>query len=74
MNNDDGGPGGPKVSDQIDANLKRVYREIVGDDVPDRFRQLLDQLRSQDAGAGDPPAAGEGKDAPAPRATGRGMA
>ena len=38
----------PLVNDQIDANLRRVYQEIVGDDVPDRFRQLLDQLRRQD--------------------------
>ena len=41
----------PRVSKQIDENLKRVYQEIVGDDVPDRFRALLDQLKSQD-GAG----------------------
>ncbi len=51
MDRDETGGATPPVSDQIDANLKRVYREIVGDDVPDRFRQLLDQLRQQDAPA-----------------------
>ncbi|WP_324755212.1 NepR family anti-sigma factor [Roseovarius sp. Pro17] len=34
--------------DQIDANLKRVYDEMLEDDVPDRFEQLLRQLREQD--------------------------
>ena len=47
MDDDEDRVAAPRVNDQIDANLKRVYREIVGDEVPDRFRQLLDQLRNE---------------------------
>jgi hypothetical protein len=35
---------------EIDENLKRVYRERLEEDVPDRFRALLDALRAQEAG------------------------
>lgn len=34
--------------DAIDANLRRVYDDILNQEVPDRFRSLLDQLRAQD--------------------------
>jgi hypothetical protein len=37
----------PKRS-QIDDNLKRVYEEMLDEDVPDRFEELLRQLREQD--------------------------
>lgn len=37
-----------KVIRQIDENLKRVYREAEKDDVPDRFKELLEKLRQQD--------------------------
>lgn len=33
---------------QIDENLKRVYNEMLQEDVPDRFEELLKQLREQD--------------------------
>ena len=68
MDHDDDGADQARVNEQIDANLKRVYREIVGDDVPDRFRLLLEQLRGQDEAAA--PQDGEA-DA---RASGRGRA
>lgn len=32
----------------IDENLRRVYRDVEKDDVPDRFKLLLDRLRQQD--------------------------
>lgn len=32
----------------IDANLRRVYDDLVEDDVPDRFKTLLEQLRRQE--------------------------
>ncbi|WP_435165680.1 NepR family anti-sigma factor [Falsirhodobacter sp. 1013] len=32
---------------QIDDNLKRVYEEALEQDVPDRFTQLLAQLRAK---------------------------
>lgn len=35
--------------DQIDESLKRVYNDMLEDDVPDRFEDLLRKLREQDA-------------------------
>ena len=40
--------GADKPSGQIDENLRRVYREMVEEEVPDRFQQLIEQLRKQD--------------------------
>ncbi len=36
----------------IDDNLKRVYQDMISEDIPDRFLNLLDQLKAQDSGAG----------------------
>ena len=33
----------------IDDNLKRVYQDMISEDVPDRFLNLLDQLKAQDS-------------------------
>ncbi len=41
-----------KLKQQIDENLKRVYDDALADAVPDRFKQLLDQLRKQDEARG----------------------
>lgn len=35
---------------QIDENLKRVYESALTEEVPDRFKELLEQLRAGDAG------------------------
>ncbi len=35
--------------DMIDENIRRVYEDLLEDEVPDRFKKLLDQLREQDA-------------------------
>ncbi len=32
----------------IESNLKKVYEDIANQDVPDRFTQLLNQLREAD--------------------------
>ncbi len=32
---------------QIDENLKRVFQEQVDQELPERFRNLLDQLQNQ---------------------------
>nr|WP_244512617.1 NepR family anti-sigma factor [Roseovarius nanhaiticus] len=32
----------------MDESLKRVYKEMLEEDVPDRFEELLKQLREQD--------------------------
>ncbi len=37
-----------KVDQQIDENLRRVYSEAAQEPVPDRFTQLLEQLREQE--------------------------
>lgn len=42
--------GKSRVRDEIDANLKRVYEETLKSEVPDRFKELLDQLRRNDPG------------------------
>ena len=36
----------PSIDTMIDANLKRVYESVLHEDVPDRFAQLLDQLKA----------------------------
>jgi hypothetical protein len=42
------------IHDQIDENLRRVYKDALTEEVPDRFRQLLAQLKAQGtAGQGD---------------------
>ena len=33
----------------IDEHLKRVYEEALDEGIPDRFKDLLDQLKQQDA-------------------------
>lgn len=37
-----------KVDQQIDENLRRAYSEAAQEPVPDRFTQLLEQLRQQE--------------------------
>ena len=37
-----------RLEEQIDENLRRVYRDRLEEDVPDRFRDLLRQLKEQD--------------------------
>lgn len=34
-----------KGKHQIDDNLRRVYEDMVDDDIPDRFLELLQKLR-----------------------------
>ena len=34
------------VNDEIDRNLRRVFEQTLDEDVPDRFKTLLDQLRA----------------------------
>ena len=43
-----------RLTQQIDENLKRVYQEIVGDDVPDKFMQLLSRLRDEGPEVAEP--------------------
>ncbi len=36
------------LEQEIEANLKRVYDDVAKQEVPDRFTQLLEQLRNAD--------------------------
>lgn len=36
------------LEQQIDENLKKVYRKTVEEEVPDRFMELLAQLKQQE--------------------------
>lgn len=36
-----------KIKTQIDENLKRIYDDVLKEDVPDRFKDLLQQLRDK---------------------------
>lgn len=36
---------------QIDDNLKRVFQETLDEDIPDRFKSLLDKLKEQESGS-----------------------
>ncbi|QFU10210.1 hypothetical protein PARPLA_00225 [Rhodobacteraceae bacterium THAF1] len=38
------------VMRQIDENLRRVYMDQQDDDIPDRFKSLLQKLKEQDKG------------------------
>lgn len=37
------------VNRQIDENLKKVFQSKLDEDLPDRFKDLLRQLKEQDA-------------------------
>lgn len=37
----------------IDENLKRVFKDTIEEEVPDRFKDLLAQLKSASAGEKD---------------------
>jgi Anti-sigma factor NepR len=36
----------------IDENLRRVYDEALNEEIPDRFKELLAQLKQRDASLG----------------------
>lgn len=40
----------PEMRQQIDENLKRVYTAAKSEEVPDRFTELLAQLRAKEEG------------------------
>ena len=42
--------GKSRLHQQIDENLKRVYEEALSQDIPDRFKDLIAQLRSKENG------------------------
>jgi hypothetical protein len=51
--NETPGEGRQAIREQIDENLKRVYAAALNEELPDRFRELLAQLKARGAsGAG----------------------
>jgi len=38
---------------QVDDNLRRVYKQMLDEELPDRFRDLLSQLRDRESSSGD---------------------
>ncbi|WP_374397856.1 NepR family anti-sigma factor [Tabrizicola sp.] len=50
---DEDAPKRQAIREQIDENLKRVYAAALNEELPDRFRDLLAQLKGKDGpGAG----------------------
>ncbi|WP_299045769.1 NepR family anti-sigma factor [uncultured Tateyamaria sp.] len=47
------------VAAQIDANLKRAFDDLASEPIPDRFTDLLNQLRTGGGATGDKGAADE---------------
>jgi hypothetical protein len=45
-------PKKPELDGQIVENLRRAYNKTLEESVPDRFLDLLKQLKDQDAGGG----------------------
>lgn len=43
-------PAKSRLKQQIDENLKRVYEDALQEEVPDRFKRLLEDLKRQGAG------------------------
>lgn len=41
------------LEQEIEANLKRVYDDVAKQEVPDRFTQLLEQLRKADTSSSE---------------------
>ncbi|WP_050927655.1 NepR family anti-sigma factor [Aestuariivita boseongensis] len=43
----------PHMEREIDRNLKRAFDEVASEPLPERFTNLLEQLRAQDASETD---------------------
>lgn len=43
------------IREQIDENLKRVYAAALNEELPDRFRDLLAQLKAGEGSGSDGP-------------------
>lgn len=58
MSENKGNTGGaPKASASIEDNLRKVYQEILNEEIPDRLKDLLAQLRASQGVAGSAKAA-----------------
>lgn len=46
-------PSPGKLGEQIDENLRRVYEDTLNEQLPDRFHDLIAQLKKKDEGNGN---------------------
>lgn len=46
-------PSPGKLGEQIDENLRRVYEDTLNEQLPDRFHDLIAQLKKKDEGHGN---------------------
>jgi len=53
--NDEDPPKRQAIREQIDENLKRVYAAALNEELPDRFRDLLVQLKAREGSGSDGP-------------------
>ena len=44
--------GKSRLHQQIDENLRRVYEDLLSEDVPDRFKDLIAQLKARETDEG----------------------
>ena len=49
---DEESPKRQAIREQIDENLRKVYSATLNEELPDRIRDLLEQLKSQGVGKG----------------------
>lgn len=42
------------LKSSIEENLRKVYQDLMAEEVPDRFKQLLDQLQKSQGAKVDP--------------------
>jgi Anti-sigma factor NepR len=52
QNKDEDPPSRQAIRAQIDENLKRVYTTALNEELPDRFRDLLAQLKAKEPNPG----------------------
>ena len=45
----------PDMSDEIDANLRKVYEKALNEELPAKFLTLLDRLKSGETPGGSDP-------------------
>lgn len=39
-----------RLKAEIDENLRKIYHELLDEEIPDRFKNLLEQLRKKEPG------------------------
>jgi len=43
----------PDISREIDENLRKVYENVLKEEVPERFKELLNKLRAEKVPSSD---------------------